>query len=227
MRALIHFLSRCWGYSPLGWLRNTRRMRAWVRATGPLHHPPAPGALHIGVVITPWLDTTVPWFTLAAGLFLACRGNRVSFLIDDSPFGDNPARYRFVLGCVRFVLARIPGPCTQLVLSSQRAGPTQPAPDAQSRFAIELLAGLNAVWQLRGEMLPSRRAANTSICTAQLTQADPSIAKLMQPDAFDILFVPGGVYGNSGLWARHARTAGIRIASFDSGRYVTVMVASP
>ena len=225
MRALIHALSRRLGFSPLGWLRNTWRMRAWVRATGPLHQPLAPGAPHIGVVITPWLDTTVPWFTLAAGLLLACRGNRVRFLIDDSPFGDNPVRYRFVLRCLRFVLARVPVPCVQVVLSSQRTQPTQAAPDAQSRSAIDRLAGLNAVWQLRGEMLPTGRAAYTSICTAQLAQADAPIAALMQPGAFDLLFMPGGVYGNSGLWVRHARAAGIRIASFDSGGYGTVMVA--
>lgn len=225
MRALIHALSRRWGFSPLGWLRNTWRMRAWVRATGPLIHPPAPGALHIGVVVTPWLDTTVPWFTLAAGLLLACRGNRVSFLVDDCPFGDNPARYRLVLRCLHFVLARVPVPCTQLVLSSQQTHPTQAGPDARSRSAIERLAELNAVWQLRGEMLPAGRAAYTRICTAQLNGADPAIAHLLQPGAFDLLFVPGGVYGNSGLWVRHARAAGIRIASFDSGGYGTVMVA--
>lgn len=222
MRAMIHVLSRRWGFSPLGWLRNTWRMQAWVRATGRLQTPPAPGALHIGVVITPWLDTSVPWFTLATGLLLACRGNRVSFLIDDSPFGDNPTRYRFVLRCLRFVLARVPLSCRQVVLSDQR---TQPAPNAPTDPAIERLAGLNAVWQLRGEMLATGRAAYTSICTTQLAQADPPIAALMQPGAFDLLFLPGGVYGNSGLWAQHARAAGIRIASFDSGGYGTVMVA--
>lgn len=225
MRALIHALSRRWGFSPLGWLRNTWRMRAWVRATGPLHQAPAPDAPHIGVVITPWLDTTVPWFTLAAGLLLACRGNRVRFLIDDSPFGDSPVRYRLVLRCLRFVLARVPVPCTQVLLSSQRARPTTPGtPDAHA--AVERLAKLNAVWQLRGEMLPTGRAEYTRICSAQLAKADAPIAQLLQPGAFDLLFMPGGVYGNSGLWALHARAAGIRIASFDAGGYGTVMVAS-
>ncbi len=224
MRALIHALSRRWGFSPLGWLRDTWRMRAWVRATGPLHQPPAPAAPHIGVVITPWLDTAVPWFTLATGLLLACQGNRVTFLIDDSPFGDSPVRYRFVLRCLRVVLARVPLPCSQVLLSSRPAQPTPAAPDAHA--AVERLAGLNAVWQLRGEMLSTGRAEYTRICSVQLAHANTPIAHLLQPGAFDLLFMPGGVYGNSGLWAMHARAAGIRIASFDAGGYGTVMVAS-
>lgn len=222
MRALIHALSRRWGFSPLGWLRNTWRMRAWVRALGPADHLPAPGATHIGLLITPWLDTSVPWFTLAVGLLLARSGNRVSFLVDDSPFGDNPARYRFVLRCLRFVLKRLPERQEPIVLSAQ---PGAAPLDTPARDAIKRLAHLNAVWALRGEIVTAGRETYTRLCGAQMAAADPPIARLVQPGAYDMLFIPGGVYGISGLWARHARSAGIRIASFDAGGYGTVMIA--
>ena len=221
MRNLIHATSRRLGFSPLGWLRNTWRMRTWVRSLGPAHEPAASG-IRIGVVLTPWLDTAVPWFTLAVGLLLARQGNRVHFLVDDSPFGDSPVRYRFVLRCLRFVLARVPGSLKSQLLSTQRA----PAPlDAAGHRAIVRLARLNATWALRGEMLVAGRATYTQSCAAQMADADPPIASLVKPGAFDLLFIPGGVYGISGLWARQARAAGIRIGSFDSGGYGTVMLA--
>ena len=222
MRTLIHALSRRWGFSPLGWLRNTWRMRAWVRGIGALGDPRTPVGLRIAVVITPWLDTSVPWFTMAMGLLLARQGNQVHFLVDDSPFGDNPARYRFVLRCLRFVLDRVPASCEKSWLSD-KAGSA--ALNADDRSAIERLAGLNAVWQLRGEMVSAGRAEYIRICTAQLERAQPRIAEILQAGSHDLLFVPGGVYGNSGLWVRQARASGIRIASFDSGGYGTVMLA--
>ena len=222
MLALIHAFTRRWGVSPLGWLRNTWRMRAWVRSLGPEDAPSSPSASHIGVVIAPWLDTSVPWFTLAVGLLLARRGNRVSFLVDDSPFGDNPTRYRFVLYCLRFVLDRMPGHHELIVLSDQPAGVSL---DAVTGAAIDRLARLNAVWALRGEILTAGREAYTRLCTSQMAVADSPIAQIVQPGAYDILFIPGGVYGISGLWARHARIAGTRIASFDAGGYGTVMIA--
>ena len=221
MRALINALSRRLGFSPLGWLRNTWRMRVWVRALGPATAPAA-GGIHIGVVLTPWMDTAVPWFTMAVGLLLARQGNRVRFLVDDSPFGDRPARYRFVLHCLRYVLARVPGSLESPLMSAQRLK----APlDAAGRRAIARLARLNATWALRGEMLVPGRADYTQSFAAQMAVADPPIASLVKPGAFDLLFIPGGVYGISGLWARHARAAGIRIGSFDSGGYGTVMLA--
>jgi hypothetical protein len=36
--------------------------------------------------------------------------------------------------------------------------------------------------------------------------------------------MPGGIWGHSGVWAKHATDAGIRISSFDSGGYGTLML---
>lgn len=221
MRKLINSVTRTLGFSPLGWLRNTWRMQRWVRGLAPLA-PPSTGAAHIGVVITPWLDTAVPWFTLAVGLLLARRGNRVTFLLDDSPFGDNPTRFRWVLRALRFVLNRLPKGAEVVMLPAAQPGTTV---EAASISAIQRLARLNTVWAMRGETIAAQHQAFTRLCESQLAAAQPRIAQLVKAAAFDLLFIPGGVYGTSGLWTALARAANIRVSSFDAGGYLTLMLA--
>ena len=85
MRTLIHATSRRWGFSPLGWLRNTWRMRNWLRALKPDTEPSTGKRQRIGVVIAPWLDTSVPWFALAVGLMLSLTRMRTVGAIIGSP----------------------------------------------------------------------------------------------------------------------------------------------
>lgn len=221
MRKLIHALTRALGFSPLGWLRNTWRMRRWVGGLAPVA-PPAAGAAHIGLVITPWLDTAVPWYTLAVGLLLARRGNRVTFLLDDNPFGDNPTRFRWVLRALRFVLNHLPRGAEVVVLP---AAPASHTVDEATTSSIQRLAHLNTVWAMRGETLAAEHQPFTRLCESQLAAAQPRIAQLVRPATFDLLFIPGGVYGTSGLWTALARAANIRVSSFDAGGYLTVMLA--
>ena len=225
MRKLIHALTRRLGFSPLGWLRNTWRMQRWMGGLAPMTAPmaaPAARSAHIGLVITPWLDTSVPWYTLAIGLLLARRGNRVTFVLDDSPFADKPMRFRWVLRCLRFVLNHLPRGPALMVLPAAPAGP---ALDAATTASIHRLAHLNTVWAMRGETLAAQRQPFTHLCENQLAAAQPRIAQLVKPAAFDLLFIPGGVYGTSGLWTALARAANIRVSSFDAGGYLTVMLA--
>lgn len=222
MRTLKFALFRLLGFNPQGWLLNTWRMAAWVQALESSKPSAAQAATRIAVVITPWLGTSVPWYTLATGVLLAAKGNRLTFILDDYPFGDSPVRYRFVLHCLQFVLGRLDARHRVVVLSRQRAE----APPAQNGVSlIKRLARLNAVWALRGEMLVAGRQRYTDRCIEQLSAANKPIAGFLQMETFDLLFIPGGVYGTSGLWAEHACAAGIRVASFDSGGYGTAMIA--
>ncbi len=219
---MIDTLKRRIGFNPLAWLAGTRRMRAQVRAfdTG---LGPQPGAPRVAVVITPWLGTSIPWFSLAVGLLLARNGCAVSFLLDDFPFGGNALRHRFVLRCLRSVLGLLRGRFEVIELSALQ--PTVPMGPAQ-HASIDRLARLNTVWQLRGEMVSAGRMAFAERCKRQLAAAYGAIAHLMQPGAYDLLFVPGGVFASSGIWTERARAAGIRIGSYDSGGYGTVMIAA-
>jgi len=218
---MIGDLKRRIGFNPVAWPVYTWRMR---RRVIEFETPaPQPGKPHFGVVITPWVGTAVPWYSLAFGLLLAANGSRVTFLFDDLPFGDNILRFRFIRRCIRFVLSVLDGRHDVVVLSSLH---TASALAAATRDSVQRLALLNAVWQMRGEIVKGGRQRLIDRYIQQLGNAYGPISQVMKAGAFDVLFVPGGVFGTSGIWAERARLAGIRIASYDTGGYETVMLAA-
>lgn len=223
MPSFLRTLVNSIGINPVGWIRNTARMRAMVSDFDAQPTGAANGNAHFLVVITPWLGTSVPWYTLALGLLLAKNGNKISFVIDDFPFGNSKLRYRFVLGCLRSVMRRLRRQYEVIDLSSLKVNQTL---EAAAKATVTRLARLNAVWQLKGEMLEAGRKKYTARCIDQLSAAYNPIASILRPGAFDVVLIPGGVYSTSGIWAEVARAAGIRIASFDGGSYGTVMIAT-
>lgn len=218
---MMEDLKRRIGFNPIAWLGQTRRMKALVN--GFPTRAPVPGKPHFGVVVTPWVGSAVPWFSLAVGMLLAAEGSRVTFLFDDLPFGDNAFRYRFNRSCIRHVLDALADRHDVIQLSTLRTGVLL---DPAARNSVQRLARLNAVWQMRGEIVSDGRQRFTDICVEQLSQTWGPIAQLIQPGALDVLFVPGGVFGSSGVWTELARGARIRVATYDSGGYETVMLAA-
>ena len=59
----------------------------------------------------------------------------------------------------------------------------------------------------------------------QLRASYAAIASVQLRDRYDVLFVPGGVWGSSGIWVDRARAAGVRVASYDSGGYQNLLLA--
>ena len=202
------------GFNPLAWLRNTRRMQMAVAAF--LSTRPAAGCAgpRVLAVITPWQGTSVPWYTLVLALLMSARGCRVAFVLDDLPFGDKPWRHAFVLRQLRAVLRSMQGHHALTVLSTQ-AVPSDA--DAAPGPQVHELAHLNTTWHLRGEMLEIGRKAYTDQCLAQISRADGPIRRMLGHGGHDVLLVPGGVFGTSGVWVAQARAQGLRVCSFDGG----------
>jgi len=209
------------GINPLAWLRDTWRMRNIVRGFN-VQSGPHQQALKFAVVVTPWIGSGVPWLSLGVGLLLARNANQVTFIIDDLPFGRHPLRYGFVLRCIRVVARSLRRRHRVIDLSS--------LPDDLSRATlakptIKKLAHLNSVWEMRGETPSRTQAEFAELCASQLARAYGPIADVLRPGEFDAVFVPGGVYGDSGLWVLHAKAASVRIASFDNGGFGALMLA--
>lgn len=229
MGRLIRKLRQSIGFNPWQWVRASLRMRQLVREFESQVGSPGSGEVvspnppHFAVLLVPWLGTSVPWYSLMCGLLLRANGSKVTFIFDDLPFGPDPLRFRFVLGCIRFVLRA--SRHETLTLSGYRGPPGTHA--AAADVTIERLAQLNAVWALKGESSEPGRRAYVERSVAQLNVSAPAIASLLARHRCDAILIPGGVYGSSGLWARQASAQGLRIASFDSGGPgVTLLCAS-
>ncbi|MFN6934483.1 MAG: hypothetical protein ACK4NZ_04960 [Tsuneonella sp.] len=222
MTLLLGQLRKFLGFNPVGWERARRLMDR--RVAEYLHTlPDKPSGSDIVAVVGPWQGTSIPWFTLVVALMLAGEGARVRFVVDDLPFGSGRMRHVFVMRAIRHVMARVARRFPVTLLSKV----TPASVDAASSAEIDRLASLNATWELRGEMLQSRRAEIVARSAAQMRAAQGHIAALFANGPIpDVLWVPGGVFGDSGLWFHEARKRGVRVASFDTGGYQTSMLAS-
>jgi hypothetical protein len=202
------------------WIRDACRMRRFVQGAGAPDGTEAGLSTQVGVIVAPWCGSAVPWFSTAIGLLLAARGHRVTFVIDDLPFGPTDRVWRLQLMAIRAVMAVVGRRHRVARLGSL---PHPPAPFDANRDAIERLVQLNGVWALRGESPVTEAAVSGS--REQLLAADVAIGAFLRGERFDLMFVPGGVWGTSGLWLRHARAAGTRVSTYDSGGYGVLLLA--
>jgi hypothetical protein len=223
MHAFERLFSRLLGFNPvpLTWLRDTRRMRRFVAAIGAKRAPKADAA-RFAIVVMPWCGTAVPWFSLVCGLLLASNGNKVAFIVDDMPFGDETLSFKFQLRCIGLVMRVLRDRYEMVTLSGQVP---RASLDPAAQQLVDRLAKLNAVWALRGEMKEAGRQRHIERATRQLRASYAAIASVPLHGRYDVLFVPGGVWGSSGIWVDRAKAADVRVASYDSGAYHNLLVA--
>lgn len=219
--SIIDGIKRAVGWNPLPWFGSAGRMRGVVRDYLAQAHLRGDG-ISVCVVIPPWLGMPVPWYSLAVGLLLAGNGARVTFVVDDQRFGPGAARYRFVLGRIRRVMKLVARHFPVFHLSD--SAPVASNPDLERE--IDQLATLNTTWAMRGETVAAGRREREQAARRQIAAAQGRIAGFVHNHRFDMLFVPGGVFGNSGIWLRHARAAGMRVATYDTGGYGSAMFAA-
>lgn len=203
------------------WVADTEKMCKLVKEfdTGAAAASDAP---NVAVVLIPWMGTAVPWFCLVMGLFLARRGSRVTFILDDMPFAGDTRSTAMQARCIKKVLHALNGRFATLTLSEHRVDVSL---DAEAAASIDRLAALNATWALRGEMVQPKRARLANRAARQLRKSYGAIRAVVADGNFDMMFIPGGVWGSSGVWMDQARRTGSRIGSFDSGGYGTLLLA--
>jgi Capsule polysaccharide biosynthesis protein len=174
----------------------------------------------IGVVITPWVRTPVPWYATMLALGLERRGREVILLWDDAEFPREPTAQNRV---IRRVLRHLGGSRRVVHLSDQiPRSSDDPGADAA---AVKRLAEQNVTWWLRGAS-PAPRDANwvDDIQTA-LAERLPLVRGAVDQLGVECLVVPGGIYGTSGLYCLAAAEQGTRVATFDTDRGVAQICA--
>lgn len=221
MRDMIQRITGRWwrDRAAVVWFRDIIRMRRLIDDFPP---PPATKTegVHAAIVLTPWSGTAVPWFSLVCGLLLGATGNRITFVLDDMPFGPRNRVWRLQIACIRSALGSLARRYSVLTLSDHASAARL---DQANANAIERLAVLNVVWAQRGET--HRPNADVLRAQSQLAASHTAIERALRAHRFDLVFVPGGMWGSSGVWVERSQAAGVRVASYDSGGYGTLLLA--
>ena len=169
---------------------------------------------HVGVVVCPWVDTCVPWYSITIAILLKRKGFQPYFIWDDLNFEREVAATRRQNSAIAGVLDRISSEGWDIIrLSQVHPGPTH----EQDRLIVEDAALLNAQW-IQTSAVPTKELEKVRLqCQTNLLANAKQIAGLLQAKSSDLLLVPGGVYRNSGLLLRMAQVRGVNVSTYDSG----------
>jgi Capsule polysaccharide biosynthesis protein len=164
----------------------------------------------VGVLITPWQQTAVPFFSIECARKLAAEGMRVSILWEPrNIFGNAPdpgevAQIERVLAALgdEFEIIRLP------------AEPV--ATEAEPAFFAEL-AFENAVQKMRGEAGAEEFLVGHPEMVESLRLHVTRVRSFLRARSFDWLLIPGGVWAMGGVWGGVAAELGVPFTTFDSG----------
>lgn len=179
----------------------------------------------VGILVTPWFLTTVPWYSITLGLMLQKRGAFVTFIIDDLPFGKSPALRRMQLKGIKTILSQLLSQFPSIFLSEyQRLG--QISDQQKKDEIVSKLVDMCTIHYMRGESLEPGRKSYEKAISKQLDQIYTAVENLIWHQNFEYYLIPGGILGSTGIFCELAKLKPVRIASYDSGDGVMLIAAN-
>ncbi|MEO6847695.1 MAG: hypothetical protein ABI443_09040 [Chthoniobacterales bacterium] len=163
------------------------------------------------IVVTPWLFTAVPYFSMELGRALAAEGAQVRYLWEPTDILFNAGKPRETIR-IKEVLDRLGEDAEVVELSSQ-------AREVSDEYlpALQELVYENAVRQAGGESDAEKHLGDQEQKVSALRKHLVQILSVFEKNRPDLLIIPGGVFGVSGLYVLACRIAGIPFTTFDSG----------
>jgi len=183
-------------------------LERWKKFPGVRQAPVKRGG--VGVVIMPWLQTAVPLYSLECARQLAASGVPVTLIWDPTnlfncaPSAWEIAQLERVLDAARseFEVVSIPA------VAEDHSG--------ASAFFVELLTE-NAVQKQRGEDGVAELLTQNPALERDMKTHVAKVRGLLRQRQFDWLYLPGGVWAVSGVYANVAAEMGLSISTYDSG----------
>ncbi len=174
----------------------------------------------IGVIVTPWMYTAVPWFAICTAVMLKYKGVHVVLIWDDLKYDD--LVYRVSNSSleqnneIEKLLFQLKGLFTITKLSLMKDFELNEG-DVQE---VRALAKANTIHKFRTS-LSSRNTKSFEEKWVQLQLNNfRKIRTYFSNCNLDQIIFPGGVYGNSGLYNYAAAAKNIHISTYDSGNLI-------
>lgn len=184
--------------------RFRQRIATWPNGSA------APNGAIVGIVVTPWLCTATPFFSLECALELARHGANPVLLWDRANVFCNAAKSSEV-AAVEQVIDALRTRFRVIELSEVKAS------SAVDTAFLDRLVYENAVRQMRGEERAPEFLAKNVELSEQMRAHAAHIDGLLASERFDWLLIPGGVWAASGLWSQIAVARQVPFTTFDSG----------
>jgi hypothetical protein len=167
----------------------------------------------IGVVITPWLFTPVPWFFLTIALMFRHRGFRPVIVWDDLPFEEDPRETDIENKAIETVLGLFKEMGFEIHILSKLQSILLTDDDY---VEIRRLAYLDAVWKHGTSVSSPEIERLTDHNKAVLALNLPKIKKCLEDISVKAVIVEGGIYRNSGLFLYAGKQLGVRVTTYET-----------
>jgi hypothetical protein len=162
----------------------------------------------VGIAIIPWMQTPVPYFSAALGLLYQKKGYNVELIVHDVEFLESD---RHVIQLFESVFAESGIGLATIRLSSVGCASLT----ALEQEEVRRLFQMNEHSYLRRNGYSEVSTQDTSRLCESLLTVGRHLKKLLSLREYDHVVVPGGIYGQSGIYSRVSDQ--LRIASYDSG----------
>ncbi len=165
----------------------------------------------VGVLITPWMQTSVPFFNMELAFQLQRRGCDITLIWDGGDIFSNltwkPERDE-----IKRVLNVLNGRFKICDLAE-----ASPAPHAAHDPAVEMLIRENAVRFAFGESAADDFLRKNEHAPEALRAHVRLIRGFLDKNPFDWLLIPGGIWVSSGAFCHVAGKMGLDFSTYDSG----------
>ncbi len=170
---------------------------------------PGSGRPKVGVLVLPWMETAVPFFSMECALNLAADAD-VTLIWDSCNIRFNTARGHETES-LSWCLARMKK-WFPVIDAEQMEGV-----GSIDKSFLEVVQYENAVARALGEQKATALSEKHSASLDEMAKHAGRIRALLQAQRFDWILLPGGVWGVSGIYGRIAAELGMSITSYDCG----------
>lgn len=165
---------------------------------------------YIGVLVSPWMKTLIPWYSIALGLLLKKKYKKeVLFIVDDLPFSTERLNPSYQIQSIKKV-SQILSEKNNVIYLSEQSLVSVP------EKIIENYTYYNTVHDIKTEQF-TKENEYFNLINSQLKRSAPKILTLIESNKFDYLVIPGGLCLTSGIFHKLAEEKKIRVVSYDSG----------
>jgi hypothetical protein len=173
----------------------------------------------VGVFISSWFKTFIPWYSITIGLLLKQFYNkRVVFIIDDFSFSSEELNPKYQIVSIIKIAQYLEKYNEVIYLSKQR--------DKELDISlIDNYAYHNTLHDIRTEQFDESNEY-FKLVKKQLTKSSAKLESLFEKFNFEYIFAPGGLCFLTGILHELSKQEGVRFCSYDSGMKGTFLLSA-
>lgn len=176
---------------------------------------------NIGILVTPWLGTPVPWYSLIIGVLLRYKGHGVTFFINDMwisneysiPYG------KYIQQCKEIIKVinknQIIKKNFDLIYLGKEKKSLLTIEDEEK---IKELAQIATIRQFEssGDADTEKYKESTIKWKKIFDEFYPNIISALSKENWEKIIIPGGLFLDSGLFFEAAKKRNIKVVTYDS-----------